>query len=627
MTTPADRRVPAAGASLSWPLAEIALFLAATAAALALVHAFAVGARYQPVVHEAHGFGPWWAAGMLALAVAAQLVQRLAGQAPSRAVVAVLAGLAAGLVTAPLTAGLQWTDQPLNTILGGDMQFRTENVTRFASTWHLEDYTCRGLRAFYPPGWFWVAGRAAHWLTPSEPWRIMKPFTIFTIGAAFAVAYGLWRMVLSPAGALSAAIGSSMVLQTQIGPVRFATLAWYSPYSAFVAVTGAAWLAASLRAVRERDRRGQLMLLGVAGAALALCYYLLFIILVVVLIALAAATPAARGRALLRVAALCTGIAILTSVFWIPLLEAVRHGAVTQGHFVRPDFYTVATGITGGPVMLTVLSVAALVALALTITWTGSQAVAGVIAGSILYQLISVATLTYAQAQLQPHRAVTMMWASFGAAVPVAFEAVGSSAPSRLLRPWLAKPLALLGIAAALWATFGLGSALANDLVGGPYVAAIYQRSGYQRLSLDQASLLSSYITSTTGKAPQQLTIVSDQHALLVTEPYFGFLPLGARYAHPLAHLTQRIGVLQMAAACPTAACTTRELTHSQFGQIDALVLKRTPAGLLIQATEDRFPDPLPVQIYFRTGSFDPAVWVSRKIPGYRVFVRRPGAG
>lgn len=614
-------RVRMTGGALTGPAAELATFLVATAVCVALVHAFVAGVNFQPFIKTARAFGPVWAVGMLALAVAAQLMQRRgSGRPSSPAVIGGLAGLATGLVTAPLMAGLHGTAQPLNTILGGDMQFRTEDVTRFASTWHLEDYTFKGLHAFYPPGWFWVAGRAAHFLALPEPWHIVKPFTIFTIGAALAVAYGLWRMVLTPAGALSAAIGSSIVLQSQVGQLRFATQAWCSPYSAFVAVTGVAWLAATLRAVRAPDRIGRLVLLGAIGAALALCYYPLFIILVVVLIVLAAATPTARGAALRRVAALCAGVAILTAVFWVPLLGALVHGSASQGHFVRPDFYHVATGITGGPVALTVLSVIALGALALSYTWTGSQAVAGLIGGTILYQLISVATLTFAHNQLQPHRAVTMMWASFGAALPVALEGMRSEgAPSRLVRPSLAKPLAVLGTTVALSAAFALGSALGSDLAAGPYV-----RAAHARPPLAEPRLISSYITSTTGKAPQQLTIVSGEHALLVIKPYFGFLPLRARYAHPRAHLAQRIEVLRAAARCPTAACTTRELTHSPFGGVDALVLARTFTGPRIQTEEDGFPNPVPVRIYFRRGNFDPAVWASRNFPGYVVFVRRP---
>ena len=119
------------------PVAELLLVLAGAALGAWFVHVFLAATHFNPLSEVASGFGPIWAAVMLTIAVAAQLIQRLsapAHQVRARATVAVLAGLATGLVTAPLTAGLRGTDQPLNTILGGDMAFRTEYVTRFAST-------------------------------------------------------------------------------------------------------------------------------------------------------------------------------------------------------------------------------------------------------------------------------------------------------------------------------------------------------------------------------------------------------------------------------------------------------------------------------------------------------------
>jgi galactan 5-O-arabinofuranosyltransferase len=309
------------------PLAELALVLAGAALGVWLVHVFLTVSHFNPMSEVASGIGPLYAALMLAIAVGAQVIQRLtsaAHQLRARATIGLMAGLATGLVTGPLTAGLRGTDQPLNTILGGDMAFRTEYVTRFASTPHLDDYTFKGLHAFYPPAWFWLAGRAAHILALHEPWHIMKPFSIATIGAALLLAYLLWRMTLSPAGALSAAIGSSLVLDSQVGPLKFATQAWYSPYSCFVAVTGAAWLAATIVSLRmpARSARWRLVLLAVVGAGLALCYYLLFVILAIVLLVLTVVTRESRGRTVRRAVMLLVGVAALTAVFWVPLLRA-----------------------------------------------------------------------------------------------------------------------------------------------------------------------------------------------------------------------------------------------------------------------------------------------------------------
>jgi galactan 5-O-arabinofuranosyltransferase len=603
--------------------AELGLVLGGAALSAWLVHVFLVATNFNPLSEVASGLGPLWAALMLAIAVGAQLVQRLsspARQVRARMIVAALAGLATGFVTGPLTAGLRGTSQPLNTILGGDMAFRTEDVTRFASTWHLQDYTFKGLQAFYPPAWFWVAGRAAHILGLNEPWHILKPFTIVTIGAALLLAYVLWRMTLSPAGALSAAIGSSLVLSPQIGPLKFATLAWYSPYSCFVAVTGAAWLAATLVSLRlpARSARWRLVFLGLVGAGLALCYYLLFVILALVLIALAIAPRANRAATLRRTGMLFLGIAALTAVFWIPLLAALAHGAASQGGFVRPDFLRVFIGI-GSPVALTLLVLAVAGALALTISSPASQAVAGLLVGCVGYQLVSVATLVFAHNQLQPHRAVTMMWATFGAAIPVALEGFSPRhGLGRLLQPPLPRVFGLLAAVVAVPAVFALGSMQGSDLAAGPF-----SREAHEPVGLGQTRAISNFITQTTGHPPDKLTVLSGDHGLLVIKPYYGFLPLRARYAHPEAHLAQRIEVLRAAARCPGPKCTADTLEHSKFGHIGALVLARNFGKLRIQTEEDKFPESVPITIDFRPKQFGPGYWVRRRIGGYVVLVHR----
>jgi galactan 5-O-arabinofuranosyltransferase len=401
-----------------WPTAEAAIALAAAAATAGALHAFIGAVDFEATSPVARGLGPVWAAVMLALAASAQIVQRRATEpGRSRALVAALAGAAAALVVLPMMAGLHGTNQPPFTILRGDQAFRTEYVTRFDATWHLQDYTFRGLHAFYPPGWFWLAGRTAHVLGIT-PWHIVKPFTILTVGAALLLAYALWRAVLTPAGALAAAIGSSLVLPAQVGILDWSTQAWYSPYSCFVAVTGVAWLAATLRAVRGGSR-GRLALLALVGAALALIYYLLFAILVVVLLALVAIPREGRRAALRGAGAVCGAIAVLTAVFWVPLLGVLVNGSASQGRFLRPDFLQVSVGL-GGPLALAVLAVMAIAMLGVTFSSSASQAVAGLLAGTVLYQLVSVTTLVFFHNQLQPHRAVAMMWATYGAAAPVA---------------------------------------------------------------------------------------------------------------------------------------------------------------------------------------------------------------
>ncbi|WP_197508510.1 MULTISPECIES: arabinofuranosyltransferase, partial [unclassified Mycobacterium] len=76
-----------------------------------------------------------------------------------------------------------------------DQQFRTEYLTRLADSPALRDMTYIGLPPFYPPGWFWIGGRAAA-LSGTPAWEVYKPWAITSITIAVAVALVLWwRMV------------------------------------------------------------------------------------------------------------------------------------------------------------------------------------------------------------------------------------------------------------------------------------------------------------------------------------------------------------------------------------------------------------------------------------------------
>jgi hypothetical protein len=387
-----------------------------------------------------------------------------------------------------------------------------------------------------------------------------------------------------------------------------------------VAVTGAAWLAATLMSLRmpARPAKTRLVFLGLVGAVLALTYYLLFVILAVVLLVLAIVPKENRAATTRRAGMLFLGIGALTAVFWIPLLKALAHGGASQGGFVRPDFLRVFVGI-GRPIGLTVLVLVVVGALALTISSPASQAVAGLLVGCVGYQLVSVATLVFADNQLQPHRAVTMMWATFGAAVPVAIEAFNPKVGlGRMLQPPLPRVFGLLAAVVAVPAVFILGSTQASDLASGPF-----SREAHERPPLAQSRQISNFITQSTGKRPNQLTILSGDHGVLVIKPYFGFLPLRARYAHPDAHLAQRIALLRAAARCPGPKCTADTLEHSKFGQLGALVLARNLGFLRIDTEEDTFPEPTPISIDFRPQQFGPGYWMRRRVGGYVVLVHR----
>ena len=55
--------------------------------------------------------------------------------------------------------------------------------------------TYLGLPPFYPPGWFWLGGRAAA-LTGTPAWEMFKPWAITSIAVAVVLAMVLWAALI-----------------------------------------------------------------------------------------------------------------------------------------------------------------------------------------------------------------------------------------------------------------------------------------------------------------------------------------------------------------------------------------------------------------------------------------------
>jgi galactan 5-O-arabinofuranosyltransferase len=111
----------------------------------------------------AGGYGTLWAFALVAVVALGYLLSR---SRPAEQWTGGPAGVASGLMSFPLLAGLNGTAQPLLGAVFADQGFRTEYVTRLATGWGLHDYTFAHLPAFYPPdgsGWVGVGPRWRGW--------------------------------------------------------------------------------------------------------------------------------------------------------------------------------------------------------------------------------------------------------------------------------------------------------------------------------------------------------------------------------------------------------------------------------------------------------------------------------
>lgn len=554
-----------------------------------------------------------WAACMLALAATGYFV---AGSRYAHMIIAALAGAAASLLTVPLTVGLWGTDQPMGAVLGGDNAFRTEYVTRFASSWKLQDYMFAGEHPFYPPAWFWAVGRWAD-AVGADPWRMLQPAVTVTQALSLVAAFVLWRLTTRPATALAAAIASSVMISQLSSDV---TPVWYSPYSAFVAVVLVPWFVAAHAYVSgPRARYGRVAVLIGTGAVLALTYYLLFVIAMVALAVLVAPAAIRRTPAWRRLLLLMTGVAVLTAVFWVPLALDLLSGTATQGTYFAPEFLDVDTGLTAGTATA-LITIMAVVLLLLTVRAPASRALISLGVSVILYQVVSAFLLAVAHQHLQPHRAATLLWATMAAALPVTWELITRAdgpRPDGVLLAGLGHRVRIAGAALAFLPMLSVASDFAAPMFAGELVQRAHPDFDHAGPDAIHRS-----ITNAAGVPAQDLVVASADSAVLVVHPFWGFVPWNIHYAHPQARVPERVQFLQQAASCPDATCFDEAMAASPFGHIDAFVLRRDPAGQLSLGTQlPGFPEPEPVTIAFDPDLFAPGRWTSHDVAGYAVYV------
>src|SRR5690606_3569879 len=104
-----------------------------------------------------------------------------------------------------------------------DQQFRTEYLTRFTDSAALRDMTYAGLPPFYPPGWFWLGGRAAA-LTGTPGWEMYKPWAITSIAIAVVLAFALWSALIRFEYALIITVTTAAVMLAYASPEPYAAV-------------------------------------------------------------------------------------------------------------------------------------------------------------------------------------------------------------------------------------------------------------------------------------------------------------------------------------------------------------------------------------------------------------------
>ncbi|MFM9033084.1 MAG: galactan 5-O-arabinofuranosyltransferase [Mycobacterium sp.] len=426
-----------------------------------------------------------------------------------------------------------------------DQQFRTEYLTRLADSPVLRDMTYAGMPPFYPPGWFWVGGRAAA-LTATPAWEMYKPWAITSIAVAVAVAFVLWSAMIRFGYALAVTAATAAVTLALASP---------EPYSAIITVLIPPVLVLAWSALNAGSRQGGRA--AVVGVGLFLgftaTFYTLLLAYTAFTVTVMAAVAAVRARSagpLLRLAVMAVIAAAIAAITWLPfLLRAARDPLSNTGaaqHYLPDD---------GAVLNFPMLQFSLLGALCLLgtgwLAWRGRGSVRAAALGigvlslyawSLLSMVATLARTTLLSFRLQPTLTVLLSAAGVFAFIEVA---------RAVARRWSPKGVIPAALAVGLIGAVGFSQDIPNVLR--PDITVAYtdtdgdgQRGDRRPPGAEKYySKIDAAIRTATGKPRDETVVMTADYSFLSYYPYFGFQGLTSHYANPLAEFDKRAAAIE----------------------------------------------------------------------------------
>lgn len=482
-----------------------------------------------------------------------------------------------------------------------DQQFRTEYLTRLTDSPALRDMTYAGMPPFYPPGWFWLGGRAAA-LTGTPGWEMFKPWAITSIAIAVAVAFVLWAAMIRFTYALAVTAATAAVTIAYSSP---------EPYSAIIAVLIPPVLVLAWSGLRRSGTGGRAAVVGVGVfLGVAATFYTLLFAYTAFTVAIMAVVAAATGRRwapLVRVAVIAVIAAAIAAITWLPfLLRAVRGPMGNTGtaqHYLPDD---------GAVLTFPMLQFSLLGALCLLgtvwLVWRAATSVRAAALGlgvlslyvwSLLSMLTTLVGTTLLSFRLQPTLTALLAAAGVFGFIDVAGHAARRWSP-RLL------PVAIaVGLIGAIGFSQDIPHVLRPDLT----VAYTDTDGNGQRGDRRPPGSEKFYpqvdaaIREATGKPRDETVVMTADYGFLAYYPYFGFQGLTSHYANPLAQFDVRAAAIESWGKLSSAEEFVKALDALPFEAPTVFLMRRGGAAgsadtYTLRLAEDVYPNQPNVRRY-----------------------------
>jgi galactan 5-O-arabinofuranosyltransferase len=529
-----------------------------------------------------------------------------------------------------------------------DQQFRNEYLTRFADSPALLDMTYLGLPPFYPPGWFYIGGRAAA-LQGAQGWEVFKPWAITSIAMAVAVALVLWWRMIRFEYALIVTTATAAV-----------TLAYSSPepYSAMITVLLPPVLVLTWSGLRagvttrgDEDQPGRTGWAAVIGAGLfvgftATWYTLLFAFSAFTIALMALLLAGWRWRQdgwraavdpLRRLAVIGLIAAAIAAVTWLPfLLRAVNSPVSNSGsalHYLPGDgaeliFPMLQFSLLGAICMLGTVW---LVVRARSSVRAGALAI-GVLAvylWSLFSMLTTLARATLLSYRLQPTLSVLLVAAGVFGFV----EFVRALAERGRNRGWgrAVIPVAgAVGLTAAIAFSQDIPDVLRPDLTIAYTDTDGHGQRGDRRPPGSEKYywVIDDAIRHVTDKPANQTVVLTADYSFLSYYPYWGFQGLTSHYANPLAQFDLRAAQIKKWSELKTPDELIGALDASPWPPPTVFLMRRgANDNYTLRLAEDVYPNQPNVRRYtvdLRAAMFADPRFVVKTVGPFVLAIRKP---
>jgi galactan 5-O-arabinofuranosyltransferase len=530
-----------------------------------------------------------------------------------------------------------------------DQQFRTEYVTRLADSPALRDMTYLGLPPYYPPGWFWIGGRAAA-LGGTPAWEVFKPWAITSITIAVAVALVLWwRMVR---------FEYALIVTTATAAV---TLAYGSPepYSAMITVLLPPVLVLTWSGLRAADRpdapagagRGAVIGSGIFLGWTATWYTLLFGFSAFTMGLMALWLAGVRWHrnrrsggvkaALdpLRRLAVIAGIAVVMAcTTWLPFIVRAVHSPISNTgsaqHYLPAD----GAELTFPMLQFTLLGVVCLIGTLWLVVRARSSVRAGALAigvlaiylWSLLSMLTTLARTTLLSFRLQPTLSVLLVAAGAFGFVELA-QALAAAGRERSWGRAVSPVAGAIGLAAAIAFSQDIPDVLRPDLtIAYTDTDGHGQRGDRRPPSAEKFyATIDHAITQVTGKPRNQTVVMTADYSFLSFYPYWGFQGLTSHYANPLAQFDLRAAQINKWSTLKSADEMIHALDTCPWPPPTVFLMRRGTGGnYTLRLAEDVYPNQPNVRRYtveLRGALFDSPRFAVQSVGPFVLAIRKPG--